>query len=295
VVYAAVRAALGSAGTIAEGAARQARINRGVSYDETSGKSTNASFFSDSPDRVKVDSEASKKLHENLMEARDAFYGTGHGVEKPISDTELPDDKTSESYDIGILDKGRFSGILFNTFIMLELDGEEILLIDQHAAHERITYEGLLERFRNNDTASQGLPSPTIVGLSQAEAASAEENRELLEKLGFEFDFIGPKDAAVRAIPAEITEKDTVDVFRGALDAIMTNANTEHMLRAKETIYTMACKSSVKANTLLNEIEVQVLLKRLKTLENPYTCPHGRPVIVRLTRRELEKLFKRIV
>ena len=199
------------------------------------------------------------------MEARDSFYGN------KTSDTDVTREKVEDIIEhlpgIDILDRGRFSGILFNTFIMLELNDMEILLIDQHAAHERITYEGLLERFRKREMNSQMLLVPVVVTIDEIEAITIENNIEMIKELGFEFDFIGNRDIVIRSIPSEITEKDSEQVFRGAINAIAKNAGMEHMLLEKEAIYTMACKSSVKANTILSEIEVKTLISRLKKID----------------------------
>ncbi len=292
-VYSAIKSALAGSKGVASGGDRQARIKREINYIPTDHEPVNSSFFNDTEIKKPISTEVTRKLHENLMEARDSFYGN------KTSDTDLNGEKVEDIIEhlsgIDILDSGRFSGILFNTFIMLELNDMEILLIDQHAAHERITYEGLLERFRKREMNSQMLLVPVVVTINETEAITIENNIEMLKELGFEFDFIGNRDIVIRSIPSEITEKDSEQVFRGAIDAITKNAGMEHMLLEKEAIYTMACKSSVKANTILSEIEVKTLISRLKNLDNPYTCPHGRPVIVKLTRRELEKIFKRIV
>jgi len=291
-VHGAIKAALDSNRGVAEGADRQARIRREIDYRTPESAPANTSFLSDADGRTKAHSKITRELHENLIKAKDTFYDAG-GEHTPLEIIEAPMDKSAP--DISILGKGRFSGILFNTFIMMEINDSEIILIDQHAAHERITYEMLLERFRNRDMNSQLLLAPVIIRLEPPEASTADENAALLKELGFEFDFIGSRDVAVRTIPAEIIERDTDEVFRGAVEAIASNAGREHMLIEKEAIYTMACKSSIKANTVLTSIDVDVIVNRLKSLQNPYTCPHGRPVLVKLTRRELEKLFKRIV
>ncbi|MCK5757484.1 MAG: DNA mismatch repair endonuclease MutL [Clostridiales bacterium] len=292
-VYASIKSALAEGRGVAAGADRQARVKRDIDYKSTEQEMANTSFFNDAKINKPLNTNVSRNLHENLMEARDSYYGNKN------SDTVVQEKQVKEISEhlpsIEILDSGRFTGILFNTFIMLELNNMEILLIDQHAAHERITYESLLERFRKRTMNSQILLIPAVITIGEIEAITIENNSDLLKELGFEFDFIGNRDIALRSIPSEITEKDSEKVFLGAVEAISRNAGMEHMLIEKEAIYTMACKSSVKANTVLNEIEVQTLISRLKNLENPYTCPHGRPVIVKLTRRELEKIFKRIV
>ncbi len=291
-VHSAVKAALNINRGIVAGAVKQAHIKREIDYGEVRPGTENATFFSDSNDNTSINPETSRILHESFMDVKDAFYGMKEETETtPV----VKDEPFKTGFNIDVLDKGKFFGILFNTFIMLGIDEFEIILIDQHAAHERITYESLLRRFKNRELNSQMLLAPQVIGLEPSEAIIAEESGKLLNDLGFEFDFIGAKDIALRAVPAEIIEKDAEEVFRGAVLAIAENSNTEHMLMEKEAIYTMACKSSIKANTVLTELEANTLIERLKSLDNPYTCPHGRPVIIKLTRRELEKLFKRIV
>ncbi|MCD6322506.1 MAG: DNA mismatch repair endonuclease MutL [Clostridiales bacterium] len=292
-VYSSIKSVLAESRGVAAGADRQTRIKRELDYKSTEQEMTNTSFFNDTAVNKPLDSDVSRKLHENLMKTRDSYFGNKTS-EIDVQEKQA-EDVSEHLSSIEILDMGRFTGILFNTFIMLELNDTEILLIDQHAAHERITYEGLLKRFRKREMNSQILLIPSVITIGEIEAITIENNSAMLKELGFEFDFIGNRDIAIRSIPSEITEKDSEKVFMGAVEAISQNAGMEHMLIEKEAIYTMACKSSVKANTILNEIEVQTLISRLKNLENPYTCPHGRPVIVKLTRRELEKIFKRIV
>lgn len=290
-VYSAIRAALDSGRGVAEGVNLQAKIKRDITYYDSVNEPVNMSFLSDN-DRSGSDGLGMKSIHEPLITKSSPVYNQ---VIESHSEQINEEFTQHESKGIDILDKGSFLGILFKTFIMIEISDIEVLLIDQHAAHERITYEGLLNRFKNKDMNSQVLLKPDLVNLQPFEAVIAEENDDFLKNLGFDFDFVGSRDIVIRAIPSEITQKDSGDVFKGALEGIAANAGKEHILIEKEAIYTMACKSSIKANTELNSIEVRSLIDRLKLLENPYTCPHGRPVIVKLNRRELEKLFKRII
>jgi DNA mismatch repair protein MutL len=168
-------------------------------------------------------------------------------------------------------------------------------VIDQHAAHERITYESLLKKRRGRSIDSQRMMVPQRVRLSQQDAMLAEEKREMIEGLGFEFDLLGLDEIALRAIPSEIAGENAGEVFLSLVDSIGSSGNSDADIVEKEAIYQMACKNSVKANTVLSEIEIKALISRLLVLDNPYTCPHGRPVILTLTRRGLEKIFKRIV
>jgi DNA mismatch repair protein MutL len=123
----------------------------------------------------------------------------------------------------------------------------------------------------------------------------AEEDRGLLEDVGFSYDFIGDSDIALRSVPADLAQADPGEIFKTALDRLDENRGGNRDFIEEEVLYSMACKSSVKANTRLTDAEVQSLIRQLVKMDNPYTCPHGRPLAVKLRRKDLEKLFKRIV
>lgn len=246
----------------------------------------------------KFDSNKAYEFHRTLKETRDMFYDIPikkkTGKEENL--VEKADGESVESKrDIDILKNAQYSGALFDTFLIMSVSSDEIVLIDQHAAHERINYEKLLNKYRNRKIQSQILLSPVAIGLSQQEAIYADENRKLLEEVGFSFDFIGDSDIALRRIPADLSNSDPEGIFRAALDRLHLNKGKNKDFIEEEMLYGMACKSSVKANTKLVKAEVDSLINQLRQMENPYTCPHGRPLAVKLERRDLEKLFKRIV
>ncbi|MBN2558004.1 MAG: DNA mismatch repair endonuclease MutL [Clostridia bacterium] len=297
-VYSAIKEALDSnRGIIANGIAK-IRPKIKVIYDDGHIPGTAAPRVEDYFPPAAREPVIPGELHEAMKAAKETVYNIREGMDHSRVRTEIPPAQQGAAIPekgIGLLKEAVFAGILFNTFILMELNGDEMLVIDQHAAHERINYENLLERHRNKEMNSQMLLSPQPVRLTAAEAADAEENRALLESLGFEFDFIGPYDAVIRSMPAELSESNSGEAFRGAIDSMGENKGRERTLVENEAIYSMACKNSVKANTVLTQKEVEALVDRLGKLDNPYTCPHGRPAVVKLARREFEKLFKRIV
>ncbi|HBP37360.1 MAG TPA: DNA mismatch repair endonuclease MutL [Clostridiales bacterium] len=201
---------------------------------------------------------------------------------------------------INDLQRGRLIGQLFLTYLLVELD-QELLLIDQHAAHEKIIFEGLLRRRKlakqqnQPENFSQSLLVPQILEISRSEIQFLKQKTETFRDLGFEFDFFGDSSIALRSVPA--AGKRSLlpgPAFRLALDTLMAEPlNNEGSI--EDFYYTMACKAAVKAHDRLDAGEIDQLLQDLSALENPYQCPHGRPVIIRLSRRELEKRFRRIV
>ncbi|NLO36694.1 MAG: DNA mismatch repair endonuclease MutL [Clostridiaceae bacterium] len=221
-------------------------------------------------------------------------------VRPPIAEppAEPPDLAAPDKLTIGALAEARLAGTLFQTYLVMEL-GSDVLLIDQHAAHEKILFERLVARQRrfrqDGDRLTQDLLVPAVVAVSRRELQTIQDSEQQLSELGFACTALGPASVAVRSVP------DTGDralqpeaAFRLALAALQQDT-----MRAEDDIeeffYQMACKAAVKAHDRLSDAEIHQLLADLQRLEDPYQCPHGRPVIVRLTRREIEKRFRRIV
>jgi len=205
---------------------------------------------------------------------------------------------------IGIIEKFRFEepkvefeeedkkvsykiiGQLFDTYVILELDNE-VLLMDQHAAHERMIYEKLLRMNEEKDMAYQMLLSPVAVTLSASEYDAVETRREALEKYGFVVEDFGSNTILVRQVPVSLRDDDIKNVI---LD-IINNSSTDYM---EENIHTIACKAAIKANKKLSDREIDELVRLFVAEGGVNTCPHGRPIIVKITKYELEKMFKRI-
>lgn len=186
-------------------------------------------------------------------------------------------------------------GILFNTYIIAEDKiSQTMCVIDQHAAHERIMYEKLQKDFNNESVAVQQLITPIIIELTPSEFRKAIDYIEHFNSLGFEVDPFGEKSIALRGVPLVFGNPNGKDLFLDILDGLDEFEKGTYELRV-EKIMKLACSSAVKAGDRLDPREINSLLDQLKKCENPLTCPHGRPTIIRMTKRELEKKFLRIV
>lgn len=186
----------------------------------------------------------------------------------------------------------RIVGQVFRTYWIVEQENC-LYLIDQHAAHERILYEELMGRFRQERVVSQRLLTPVMLRLTPAETETLRDNRTLLESFGFELeDFNG--SYALRAVPYLLREPDGVVFFTEILDRL-AEERIRNVYDLKLTaVATMACKAAVKGQDAISQQEAEALIKRLLGLENPFTCPHGRPTIVAWKQYDVEKMFKRI-
>jgi len=200
----------------------------------------------------------------------------------------ITEEKTVSAKDYKIV------GQLFSTYIILEKD-EEMLMLDQHAAHERIQYEALKVHYDERSIEKQCLLDGAVVTLSAAEFAYATENAQAIAELGFEFEPFGGTSLCLNTVPLSVGTEDAESVFTQMLEQMMENKKdviTEQCLRA---LYTIACKSAIKANQTLRDEEIYALIERVLALENINTCPHGRPIMISMTKYEIEKQFKRIV
>jgi len=187
-------------------------------------------------------------------------------------------------------------GLVFNTYWITEYDGN-MFIMDQHAAHEKVNYETFLEEFKRREVVSQQLYPPMVVSLSSVEKSAVMDNLERFTAAGFELEDFGGNDVKLSSVPVNLLGLSAKDVFLefAAYLASGTGAAglTEDIFIHK--LATMGCKAAVKGNQRISAEEVAVLLKKLLTLDNPYTCPHGRPTIIKMSMEELDKKFKRIV
>ena len=185
----------------------------------------------------------------------------------------------------------RIIGVAFKTYILVEC-GETLLLIDQHAAHERLQYEKLMAR-ASEGTASQQLLAPIVIHLSAREMAVISDNLSLLAEAGYEVEPFGELDIRVRAVPFVMGKAEVRPLFLEMIQSLnQLKAATVDARRSE--IMQMACKSAVKAGDSLSDSEIAALISDMQRTGAPPTCPHGRPVVKTLTKRDLEKMFKRI-
>lgn len=186
-------------------------------------------------------------------------------------------------------------GQVFETYWLVEFENS-LYIIDQHAAHERVLYERTLKEMKSREFTAQYLSPPIILSLSMQEAQALNENMDRFTRIGFEIEPFGGEEYAVRAIPDNlfgIAKKELLlEMLDDLADGISTSMTPELI---DEKVASMSCKAAVKGNNRLSAQEADALIGELLLLENPYHCPHGRPTIIAMTQRELEKKFKRIV
>ena len=186
-------------------------------------------------------------------------------------------------------------GQVFETYWLVEYQ-EQLYIIDQHAAHERVLYEKTLREMKDRAFTSQYLSPPIILNLSMQEAELLKTHIELFAKIGFEIEAFGGDSYAVRAVPDNlfsIAKKELLIEMLDGLSEEITSREAPDIIAEK--VASMSCKAAVKGNSRLSAAEVDTLIGELLELANPYHCPHGRPTIIAMTKRELEKKFKRIV
>lgn len=187
----------------------------------------------------------------------------------------------------------KFIGIAFSTYIIIEMNSE-LYIIDQHAAHERIMYEKIKANYYSDTNKdSQLMLLPDIITLSHKDMQIAKDNMEIFEKAGFVLEEFGENTIKLSGVPTVCLDLDTKELFLETLDEINTVARTAKQEIEEKFIATVACKAAVKANMALTKEEVDSLMQKLLLLPNPFTCPHGRPTAIRMTKTDIEKKFSR--
>lgn len=182
---------------------------------------------------------------------------------------------------------------LFDTYILLQ-KGDDIFLVDQHAAHERLNYDKLKQRLETMTNISQSLVLPVIINVNNQEDNFLQENQKVFEQIGFKIEEYGKCCYRVYEIPFVLSGKDINEYFQDVFKNLNTFVN-KPLDFIKEDLCQKACKSSVKAGNKLSNEEIKILIDSLATNKSTLLCPHGRPIIVKLTRTDIEKWFKRIV
>ncbi len=183
---------------------------------------------------------------------------------------------------------------LHNTYILAE-SSSGLVLIDQHAAHERVLFEKFMSQLKQNKLERQRLVSPALIELSPREAAILEENRELISELGFEIENFGERSYLIKTVPLflgrAVKKEEIYEIVHSLIEAGSLK-NSER--RREEMIYRVACKNAVKAGDYLSRDEMHALLAHLSRTSQPATCPHGRPTTITLDLKEIERRFRRV-
>ena len=185
-------------------------------------------------------------------------------------------------------------GQLFNTYFLVE-EGENFYLIDQHAAKEKVNYELLKKAYENKSVNSQVLLEPIIVNVTGKEKEVIDSHIEEINRFGFDIEEFGPDAFRIKEVPFIFEKIPTEEMFHEMIDELLDKKLSKELKTFDDMFATVACKASLKANDKQSVMEGESLIRQLMDLENPFNCPHGRPVIVALTKYEIEKKFKRII
>lgn len=206
-------------------------------------------------------------------------------------------EETKEEFKKGLKEGYNIVGQVFNTYWFVER-GEELYMIDQHAAHEKIIYERLMKENAENVNNSQRLSPPIIITLNPTEQIALQENISDLTSAGFCIEGFGGREYAVSEIPMQLYGLDAKELLMELISSFTETdrrKNRNQTITLKERIATCSCKAAVKGNTRLSVEEARKLIEDLLKLDNPFNCPHGRPIVVSMTKQDIEKKFKRIV
>ena len=208
---------------------------------------------------------------------------------------DIVKDNVSMFENIGTYQKPayKFIGIVFKTYIIVEID-KEMYIIDQHAAHERIMYEKVKQNYYSQTNKDcQMLLLPDIITLSHKDMEIAKENFAMFNQAGFSLEEFGENTIKLTGVPTFCIDLDTKELFLETLDEINTVARTAKQEKEEKFIATVVCKAAVKANMALSVEEVDSLMNKLLALPNPFTCPHGRPTAIKMTKYDIERKFAR--
>ncbi len=217
-------------------------------------------------------------------------------VQKPVWSPVATQINLFEEKILTVENRSRYRviGQVFDTYWLIQFE-EKLLMIDQHAAHEKVKYERLMKQYRERNIVSQNLMPPVIVSLSGQEETTLKKYREVFEALGFEVEAFGGSEYALRSVPVDLYGCSERELFLEVLDELSEGGGRNEPKVVEEKIASMSCKAAVKGNNPLSVEEAKRLIDELLTLENPYNCPHGRPTIITMSKTEMEKKFKRIV
>ena len=256
--------------------------------------------------QVEKPSHPVKKIPTSSESSKNTKKPTYAGLNYNTQKKEFPQYKTDElsSNQMTLREDPVFSvqarpdrkilGQLFKTYWLIEYE-DQLFIMDQHAAHEKVNYERLMKNFKEKEIYSQRLEPPMVVTVSMTEAEALTRYKDAFAGLGFTIESFGGNEYCIREVPANLYGIGERDLFMELLDAVSQENGTLDTEVIASKIATMACKMSIKGNQRVSLMEVEHLLDELMKLENPYQCPHGRPTIIKMSKYEIDKKFKRIV
>lgn len=222
------------------------------------------------------------KRKENEIEENTILF------EKPKQMNFFEFDETEQYLNVKII------GQVFRTYWIVEIE-DTMFIMDQHAAHEKVLFEELMREYRNKKFISQELAIPIQINLSSEEESVLIENKMIFSQFGFDIEYYGGNTYILRAVPFNLYHMDMQDIFSNLLSDLCKDKTVINNDKIYIKLATMACKAAIKGNNSITEFELKKLVSDLMKLENPYQCPHGRPTVIRMTKKEIEKIFARIV
>lgn len=233
-----------------------------------------------------------KNINTDIFHKVDKFGSST--VKKEVKEeqqTLLFSDKT---FDKNKITKYEILGQIFDTYWLISVENE-MLIMDQHAAHEKVLYEKLIKKFKENRLETQTLIVPQVATLGKSEMEVYDKYKDEFKKFGFIINDFGDKDLFIRGVPTDLFGSDAKSLFMDIMSELMSISPSMHVSTIEDRIATRACKAAIKGNQKVSKDDCKLLLDYLFTLDNPYHCPHGRPTMIKISKNDLEKMFKRIV
>ena len=230
------------------------------------------------------------EIVENIVQNTEHTKEVKYNVHNPVQES---------FFDKGILSEQaqkevKIIGQVFDTYWILQYDNA-LYIVDQHAAHEKVLYERFMKQFSEKKPMVQLLQPPVVLTLTMQEEQAVKEHMSVFEELGYQIEPFGGREYVVNGVPAHLPQIGNEELLKEVIDAMVDEHSRPTPDILKDKIASMSCKAAVKGNNRLPREQMEELLRELMTLENPYHCPHGRPTMIKMTKTELDKKFKRIV
>lgn len=246
--------------------------------------------YSPSPKKDTTSQENATKSQPSIENQAMAKAISAYKQEVPKQSTMFDDDFLTEKARV----KHRLIGQLFDTYWLIQYENN-LYIMDQHAAHEKIKYEELLANFNNKEVLSQQLMPPMVITVSYAERQAILDNFDLFMKIGYDIEEFGGNEFKINAVPSNLFGLHGRTMFMEFVSSLINNSGYMSNDVFIKKLSTMACKAAIKGNMRISFAEADALVDQLLKLDNPYTCPHGRPTIISISENELEKKFKRVL
>jgi DNA mismatch repair protein MutL len=241
---------------------------------------------------------SAKESHSESSNMNNIDSKINYYEELTCNKNSITQDSTNQNFDNQLdisLKNSKILGVLFSTYILMENPQmEKVFVVDQHAAHERVMYERYKKEYKSEKVVIQNLLTPEIVELSNPEIETVMENIQFFNNLGFIIEEFGNNSVIIRGVPILFGKPQIKELFMDLLDTIALNIKSSYEIKL-DKIIKMACTKAIKSGDIMDNVEIRSLIDQLSKCKNPYTCPHGRPTIIEISKKDIEKEFKRIM